>query len=772
MKHIIRLFPLCLLPSLPMAQAAYTPDIYAGNTATGETIDGSQGDQHIYGTLTDSTITGNPAYSYVEPGGMTDAVTVTNGGTLSSTPGGQTTDTIVTQGGQLQINGTASGTTVNNGGTVYINAGNNGAEDATQGGLATDTTIGDGGVMVNRYGVDENTVVQAGGELDTGWEQNYEIKDTAISRHAVIQSGGVQRVTDGGTSEGSQVQAGGTLIVTGTVHYDAVTDPQPSAWYQGTAIDSRVSGTMQNIGGIDQNTQISEGGTYLLDNLGQSSALHVEQGGTAQINNGTLDSFWLAGNMDISSQATLTGNGSVENSGLLTLSEGAQTSTASLAVSGTLALNNSTTDAAHTYTLDSLTMSGGTVQFDPSSSAILNLNTLSGSGSFYMNTDIAAQQGDMLNVSGEASGNFGIWVTDTGESPQDAQSLQIVHTGGGDAQFSLLNPNEQVDIGTWEYQLTPDGQGNWSLTPGTTPTPTPSTDAVLAMANVSPTIFQTEISVLHDRLDNARARPHDGEFWAQALSNRFDVSRTGNAAYHQTLGGLVMGYDTRSPLSRGALTWGVSGSYSRSNLDMSNNSDGSVDSYSAALYASYYDRSRFWLDGVLKGNLFNQHLYARMSSGGKADGSYTTPGLGGSLTTGYDFHPGRTTLSPFVGFTGFTAQSDDYRLSNGMQAHPGTSKSALAEAGLRLSQPFSTRGGAQFTPWVKVALAQEFVHNNEVRVNDDHFNNDSAGTRGRYQIGVSATLTSRARLYASAEYENGDGIESPWTGTLGFSYAF
>jgi outer membrane autotransporter protein len=193
-----------------------------------------------------------------------------------------------------------------------------------------------------------------------------------------------------------------------------------------------------------------------------------------------------------------------------------------------------------------------------------------------------------------------------------------------------------------------------------------------------------------------------------------------------------MGYDARLPLARGALTWGISGSYSRSDLDMSNNSVGSVDSYGVALYASYHDRSRFWLDGVLKGNIFNQHLYARMSSGGQADGSYTTPGIGGSLTTGYDLHPGRATLSPFVGFTGFTAQSDDYSLSNGMQARPGTAKLALAEAGLRLSQSFATHSGAQFTPWIKVSLEQEFVHNNEVQVNDDHFNNDSAGSRGRY----------------------------------------
>lgn len=770
-RLIIHLLPLCLLPILLPGWAAYTSEVSAGTTVSGETIDGAQGDQQVYGTLTDSTVTGNGSYSDINSGGKTERITVTDGGTLYSLPGGQTEQTYVTQGGNLQINGSATDTTVDNGGQVYINAGVNGAEDATQGGFATQTTVGNDGVIINRYGVDENTVVQAGGELDTGRDQQYETRDTAISRNAEIQSGGKQQVTNGGTSENSLVDAGGTLLVTGTLHYDSVTDTSTD-WYYGTAVNSVVSGEMQNLGGIDQGTQIQSGGLYLLDGNGQSSNLQVEDGGSAQINQGTLDNFWLAGSMYINNEATLTGSGDVESSGELTLSEGAQTSGASLTLAGDLVLNNSSSTAGHSYSLNSLDINDGSVYFDSASFATLNLNTLSGSGNFYMNTDIAGQQGDMINVSGQANGDFGILIADTGESPQDNQSLQIVHTGGGDAQFSLLNPDQQVDIGTWEYQLTPDDEGNWSLTPDATPTPTPSTNAVLALANVAPTIFQTEIAALHNRLDVVRTRPHDGEFWMQALSNRFDVNRTGSAAYRQTLGGVVLGYDTRVPLSSGALTWGISGSYSRSDLDLSNDGDGSVDSYSAALYASYYDRSHFWLDGVVKGNIFNQHLTARMSSGGLADGSYTTPGIGGSLTTGYDFHLSRTTLSPFIGFSGFTAQGDDYRLSNGMQARPGTAKSALAQAGLRLSQHIVAQRGATFTPWIKVSLEQEFVHNNEVRVNDDAFNNDSAGVRGSYQVGLSATITPQTRLTASAQYEKGDGVESPWTGMLGFSHSF
>ncbi|EAT2186359.1 autotransporter outer membrane beta-barrel domain-containing protein [Salmonella enterica] len=768
MKFSRNLYILILFSAL--ARADYHPTISTGVTVAGDVVDGSQGDQHVYGVLTDSTIASQSAWSDIASGGQTDNILVTQQGTLFLEPGSQADHTQVTDGGMLQINGVSRNAYVENGGEIYINAGKNGVENALQGGQAIDTTVGAGGVMINRYGVDANTRVEAGGELDTGWDYPYEIRNTALSRNAIIESGGVQRVTNGGTSAGSLVNADGSLIVSGTWHYDVVTDEQPSAWYRGTALNSTVYGAMQNLGGFDQNTTVAAGGQYLLDGGGIAHKLTVDQGGRAQIHHGQLEDFWLYGLMNVGPEATLSGNGEVGDGGELTLNEGAQTNTLDLTLAGTLTLQNRGDNAPHDYQLNDVALNEGAIWFDPASFSTLTMTTLSGCGYFIIHTDIADQQGDFLNVTGTANGDFGVWIKDTGESPADARSLQIIHTGGGDAQFTLLNPDQQVDIGTWEYALTPDGQGNWALTPESTPTP--STEAVLAMANVTPTIFHSEIRPLQNRLDAVRSRPHDGEIWSAALSNRVDVKRTGNAAYRQRLGGLVIGYDASRTLNGGVVTWGVAGSYSRSSLDLTNNGDGSVDSYSAALYASYYATNRFWLDGMLKSNLFNQHLNARMSSGGHADGSYTTPGVGGSLSAGYDLRLENLTLSPFIGFSAFITQSDDYRLSNGMQAQPGVAKSALAQGGLRLSQQFMTRQGWRLTPWLKVALEQELAHSNPVRVNDDRFNNDIAGTRGSYQAGVSAALTRQMRLSATVQYQKGEGMESPWTGELGFSYTF
>lgn len=168
----MKLAPYLITLTLPFislsARADYHTQINAGNTVSGDVVDGSKGNQHVYGTLTNSTITGPYAYSYVGDGGQTNHIAVTDHGELFLEPGGNAYDTQITADGDLQVNGYAENTYVDSGGQVYVNAGNNGVEDPNQGGQIVNTTVGAGGLVVNRYGIDTNTVIEAGGELDTG----------------------------------------------------------------------------------------------------------------------------------------------------------------------------------------------------------------------------------------------------------------------------------------------------------------------------------------------------------------------------------------------------------------------------------------------------------------------------------------------------------------------------------------------------------------------------------------------------------------------------
>ncbi|EHR8930760.1 autotransporter outer membrane beta-barrel domain-containing protein, partial [Escherichia coli] len=91
----------------------------------------------------------------------------------------------------------------------------------------------------------------------------------------------------------------------------------------------------------------------------------------------------------------------------------------------------------------------------------LTAGSLSGNGTFRMNTDIAAHTGDLLNVKGNASGNFVLNIRNTGQEPASADSpLRVVHTGSGDARFTLNGG--KVDAGTWEYYLNKENT-DWYL---------------------------------------------------------------------------------------------------------------------------------------------------------------------------------------------------------------------------------------------------------------------------------------------------------------------
>ncbi|MCS5515792.1 hypothetical protein NWF32_12895 [Pseudomonas qingdaonensis] len=104
-------------------------------------------------------------------------------------------------------------------------------------------------------------------------------------------------------------------------------------------------------------------------------------------------------------------------------------------------------------TVANLAMNGGQVTFgDNATFYRLNVENLSGNGTFVMASDFSNGNTDFLNVTGNASGSHGLLMGSNGADPS-LDSLKVVHMGSGDAQFSLLNQGEQVDLGAYSYKL-------------------------------------------------------------------------------------------------------------------------------------------------------------------------------------------------------------------------------------------------------------------------------------------------------------------------------
>ena len=75
-------------------------------------------------------------------------------------------------------------------------------------------------------------------------------------------------------------------------------------------------------------------------------------------------------------------------------------------------------------------------------------------------------------LKGTAEGNHKIGVTNQGANIANGK-VTLVETNGGNAAFSLTNPNNRVDLGAYQYFLTKEGN-NWVLANSknaVTPTP-------------------------------------------------------------------------------------------------------------------------------------------------------------------------------------------------------------------------------------------------------------------------------------------------------------
>ena len=125
-------------------------------------------------------------------------------------------------------------------------------------------------------------------------------------------------------------------------------------------------------------------------------------------------------------------------------------------------------------TLNNLDASNSEITFAPTSEykTLTIKDKLTGSGTFNLNTNIAENKSDKIVVKGTAEGNHKIGVTNQGANVANGK-VTLVETNGGNAAFSLTNPNNRVDLGAYQYFLTKEGN-NWVLANSknaVTPTP-------------------------------------------------------------------------------------------------------------------------------------------------------------------------------------------------------------------------------------------------------------------------------------------------------------
>ncbi len=811
--------------------------VYSGGSANGTTIGGSRnngvtssaGWQYVSsgGSATSTTIN-SAGYQNVSSGASATSTTINQGG-QQTLYGNANNTTISGTGFQEVIGGTAVETHINGEPESSIRVGQrlgNGAHaentyiyengrqsfvligDATAGlTTANNTYIYTGGVQ-SVYGNTSETGIYAGQEAlatNTFIEGGTQYVEDATARNTKISKGGIQYLRAKALADITHIEDGVQYIYA-------------DAQAKNTTIKS-LGSQMVYTGGTATDTTIKSGGIQW-----------VESGGT------TTDTTINGGQSWLRAGAVANGETSVNAGGELLMDAGSLATDVNIS-GGTLSVSDlsDATSGQNTVQVGMLTMDGGNVNFLRNSDgefAKLTITELSGTGNFLLNTSLADRKGNFVTIE-QGTGQFGIAVADSGKEISDHTdlTLNLIHEKGGDIDFEMVTASGRstrfVDGGTYMYTLysqqdkdgltggnvwylgamgsggenpggenpggenpggeNPGGENPGGENPGggdngnaggngnggKKPMTTPATDAILAMSNAGLNVIHSELDGLRTYRASLDKTGPESNVWGHYLGSKSDIDTSNGAAYKLSQNGLEIGADTRTDFDRGSLVTGTFMSFSDNKVKHARGGTSKIDSYGLGLYATWYDASGFYADGVVKGNRLNNKLRAVMTNGGRTGGDWTQYALSTAVEGGYQFDlKDDVSITPYARLAFVQMTSEDVKLSNGMKGNTGTPRSVTGEAGAKIAGKFNI-GSTEFKPYLSAAVVQEFANSNDVTINErNRFDNNVKGTSGKYGLGASVNVGKDVTLYGEANYRQGSQIETPIQGVAGIRIGF
>ncbi|QXI19359.1 autotransporter outer membrane beta-barrel domain-containing protein [Pseudomonas hamedanensis] len=676
-----------------------------------------------------------------------------------------------------------------------------------------------GSTIVGNDGGDGVTVTSSRASIDRTTVTSDEI-GLAVNRSSVAAGGATVTVSDSqisGQLIGSQVTGLSSLSLTNTQVMGAASDgigvnilggevsASARTTITGQATGVRMVNDALNVGSrtlsLDNSTVQGIGGSAILVDRGTEATINVLDGSSLVAGNGrlldvqgssiaslTVANSTLNGNVNVADNSTanllfdrgeITGNVLVDGSSTanVTLENNSQLTGRLDNVEGVNINSNSNWTLTGNDSIGAMRMDGGRVTFGaadaPDTYYQLNVGALAGTGTFLMKGNFASGEHDFLNVTGASAGNFALAVAASGLDAASPQALTLVRTATTDSANFALAGEQRVDVGTWSYGLASreieGGAKEWFLDP-TTEVISPGARSVLALFNTALTVWYGDMGPLRNRLDELHFNGDRSGGWIRTYGNKYNVADNSGVGYQQTQQGLSLGADAR--LGESDVLVGVLAGTSESDLDLKNGTSGTVKSYYFGPYFTWFDSAKsYYLDGVLKFNRYRNESKVGLSDGSRAKGNYDNWGVGGSVEFGRQFTwADGYFVQPFTQWSAVQIQDKRYTLDNDMRADGDRTRSLLGKAGATFGRNFTVGNGTVVRPYVRAAIAHEFATNNEVKVNDNVFNNDLSGSRAEFGAGLAVAMSEKWQVRADFDYSRGEHIEKPYGVNLGVWY--
>ena len=459
-----------------------------------------------------------------------------------------------------------------------------------------------------------------------------------------------------------------------------------------------------------------------------------------------------------------------------------------------LTLNNSSWSTSNYFdeedhrlidnSLTSLSLNKGTVNLEKTTNfqTLTIFSNLSGSGTFNLNTNIAENKSDKIVVKGTAEGNHKIGVTNQGANIANGK-VTLVETNGGNAAFSLTNPNNRVDLGAYQYFLTKEGN-NWVLVhsqkaldstssvetnvPDNTGsnnaasnnpnvpdyTSIPKKPLLTNLSNIQVSLRQAQLLLVEDDLTSIHQRLGEvkngekGNVWVRNVNSHqklgaLSTGKSETSGFKQNVHSLQVGADTA--VTDNLRVGGFVGR-SQANVDFNGYyGDGKVRSNSVGLYAAYLADNGIYVDNIVK----YSRLHANSNHTEKRHyNAYTISSeLGKRFSLANDW-----TITPQaqLAWTHISSQENEDSLS-----------SVYSRIGLRIAKGFALSNGWNLQPYAEVNAITSKNRSSKIHYGKGAL--DVASSRGRFEsaVGLNAGFANH-RFGLEVSRADGKNFDKPY----------
>lgn len=449
--------------------------------------------------------------------------------------------------------------------------------------------------------------------------------------------------------------------------------------------------------------------------------------------------------------------------------------------SGTAAitLDNSTWINPGNSALTSLSLNSGNVRFvAPASSTYhaLTVNNLSGSGTFYLNSNLSIGTSDMINVTNSASGSYRLIVNNQGGN---AGILKVVDIG--DSATNHASFTGGTDIGAYRYSIAQgstlasaysglDNSDYYLYNSGHPSTPV---QAAIGAGTSVHSLWYGEMNDIKKRMGELRLGvPKDNDLWARTYGAEYSVSPSGGSDYKQVVHGGEIGFDKPQGYCQGTTYTGIVVGGGQANNSFNSGASGEIDSFYVGGYKSWIKNDGTYLDIIGKYNWFN-HTFTSPVLGGTTDtASFHNNGFGLSAEIGKRFEQKEGYfVEPQMELAAFWADKANYTTTNGLSVSTDRGNSLQLRVGGIAGRKTISRAGTVSQVYGKLAWVQEFAGDSTTHVNSAGFDTSLKGGQLVAGVGFAVDMPHQ-QLYVDLERSWGDRTSKPWGFDLGCRWKF